>query len=145
MGRPSALACVGRAGEASHAASRVPEVGVLYGSASGAWSEVYRELVASFLAQDLAAPALWLTSLLADVGPEPRQVLLVALYGLLLASSLAFTLGLCTRSLGAVAIALHLLFLSIHPLAHYGWASMMAPFTLYVVLSRSGEFESVDA
>jgi hypothetical protein len=128
-----------------HALSRVPEFGVLYGSASGAWSGAYREWVASFLAQDLAAPALWLTSLLAGVGPEPRQGLLVALYGLLLASSLAFTLGFYTRLLGTVAIALHLLFLSIHPLAHYGWASMMAPFTLYVVLSRSGDFESVDA
>ena len=128
-----------------HAASRVPEFGVLYGSASGAWSGAYRELVRSFLAQDLATPALWLTSWLAGLGPEPRQLLVIALYGLLLVSSLAFTIGLYTRTLGAVAIALHLLFLSIHPLAHYGWASMMAPLTLYVVLSRSGEFASVDA
>jgi hypothetical protein len=102
-------------------------------------------LVTSFLAQGLAAPALWLTSLLAGVGPDPRQAVLVVLYGLLLASSLAFTLGLYTRTAGTVAIALHLLFLAIHPLSHYGWASMIAPYTFYVVLSRAGEFASVDA
>jgi hypothetical protein len=128
-----------------NAAFRIPEFGVLYGSTSGAWSEAYRELVTSFLAPDLAAPALGITSLLAGVGPDPRQAVLVALYGLLLASSLAFALGLYTRTAGSISIALHLLFLAIHPLAHYGWASMIAPFTLYVVLSRAGEFVSVDA
>jgi hypothetical protein len=128
-----------------NAAFRIPEFGVLYGSTSGAWSEAYRELVTSFLAPDLAAPALGIISLLAGVGPDPRQAVLVALYGLLLASSLAFALGLYTRTAGSISIALHLLFLAIHPLAHYGWASMIAPFTLYVVLSRAGEFVSVDA
>jgi len=105
----------------------------------------YRNLVASFMAQDLAAPALWITSLLADVAPGPRDAMLVVLYGILLGSSLSFMVGFSTRVAGATAIALHLLFLAIHPLAHYGWASMMAPFTLYVVLSRAGEFHSVDA
>ena len=127
------------------AASRIPEFGVLYGSASGAWSGAYRELVADFLARDLAVPALGIASLLAGVEPDPRQVVLVVLYGLLLTSSLAFMLGFCTRTAGVIAIALHLLFLAIHPLAHYGWASMIAPYTFYVVLSRAGEFASVDA
>ncbi len=128
-----------------HAASRIPEFGVLYGSGAGAWSKGYRELVASFLAQDLAAPAVWLASLLAGFDPEWRQLLLVVAYGLLLASSLAFTVGCYTRIAGSIAIALHLLFLAIHPLAHYGWAQVMAPLTLCVVLSRAGEFRSVDA
>ena len=128
-----------------HAASRVPEFGNLYGTTSGAWSQAYRELVARFLTEGLAVPALEVTSLLAGLADGPRQAVLLSLYGLLLASSLAFTLGLCTRAAGVVAIGLHLLFLAIHPLAHYGWASMMAPFTFYVVLSRSGERASVDA
>jgi hypothetical protein len=128
-----------------HAASRVPEFGILYGGDAGVWSAGYRELVASFLAQDLAAPAVWLASLLAEMDPASRGLLLVLAYGLLLASSLAFTVGFCTRILGSVAIALHLLFLAIHPLAHYGWAQVMAPLTLCVVLSRAGEFRSVDA
>jgi len=127
------------------AATRVPEFGVLYGSTSGAWSGAYRELVASFLAQGLAVPALGITSLLAGVEPDPRQAVLVVLYGLLLVSSLAFTFGLFTRTAGVIAIALHLLFVTIHPLAHYGWAWMIAPYTLYVVFSRAGEFVSVDA
>ncbi len=128
-----------------HAASRVPEFGALYGGASGAWSEPYRRLVARFLAEDLAAPALWSVSLLAEVGPEFRHAILILLYASLLGSSLAFMTGFSTRIAGAIAIALHLLFLAIHPLAHYGWASMLAPFALYVVLSRAGESYSIDA
>jgi hypothetical protein len=128
-----------------HAASRIPEFNLLYGSASGAWSRPYRSLIESFIAQDLATPALWFTSALASIGMETRQLWLVALYGLLLASSLAFTLGLYTRIAGSVAVVLHLLFLAINPLAHYGWASVVAPFTLCVVLSRSGDFVSIDA
>jgi hypothetical protein len=128
-----------------HALSRIPEFDVLYGSAAGSWSGPYREFVNRFLVGDLAAPALWLTSLLAEAGPELRQWTLIGLYGISVASSLAFVAGFWTRTAGMISIAMHLLFLTIHPFAHYGWASMMAPFTLYVVFSRAGEYWSIDA
>ncbi len=128
-----------------HAVSRLPEFGLLYGSSSGAWSMAYREFVSTFLAPDLGRLPLRVVSGLEQLGPEPRQLLLVTLYGCLLASSLAFALGLFTRTTGCVAVALHLLFVTIHPLAHYGWARMVAPFTLYVVVSRAGDYASIDA
>jgi hypothetical protein len=128
-----------------HALSRIPEFGVLYGSASGSWSRPYREFVDGFVAGDLAAPALWITAWLSNAGADVRQAVMVVLYGLLVASSLGFAVGLWTRVAGTTAIALHLLFLAIHPFAHYGWASMMAPFTLYVVFSRAGDHWSIDA
>jgi hypothetical protein len=128
-----------------HAASRLPEFNILYGSRGGAWSVAYRELVSTTVASDLAPAALWLSTGLAALGPDLRQAMLLGLYGLLLGSALAFMIGFRMRIAGIIAIALHLVFLAIHPLAHYGWASMVAPFTLYVVLSRAGEYASLDA
>jgi hypothetical protein len=128
-----------------HALSRIPEFGRLYASDSVAWSIAYREFVATFVAADLAAPALWTVSILAQMDPAFRQLAVVSFYGLLILASLAFIVGWKTRISGVTAIAMHLLFLAIHPFAHYGWASMMAPFTLYVVLSRAGEYGSIDA
>jgi hypothetical protein len=128
-----------------HALSRLPEFGLLYGSPSGAWSVAYREFVSTFMAGDLSQLLLAIVSGLEQLGPEPRQLLMVILYGSLLASSMAFLLGLFTRTTGCVAVALHLLFVSIHPLAHYGWARMIVPFALYVVLSRAGNYASIDA
>ena len=128
-----------------HALSRLPEFGLLYGSPSGAWSSAYREFVSTFLAGDLSQLQLGIVSGLEQLEPEPRQLLLMILYGCRLASSMAFALGLFTRTTGCIAVALHLLFVTIHPLAHYGWARMAAPFSLYVVLSHAGDYASIDA
>jgi hypothetical protein len=127
-----------------HALSRAPELDLLYGSASGAWSPAYRDFVATYLSADLGV---WLAavSALAQLGSGPREVALLALYAGLLASSLAFAAGLFTRWAGAASVALHLLFVAVHPLAYYGWGQMVAPFALYVVLSRAGEHVSLDA
>lgn len=127
-----------------HALSRAPEFPRLYGAASATWSAPYRQWVDSVLAPDLARALLELVSVLAQLAPGSREVLLMAGYALLLASTLAFALGLFTRVAGVTAVALHMLFVAIHPLAHYGWASMVAPFTLYVVLSRAGDYVSLD-
>jgi hypothetical protein len=128
-----------------HAVSRLPEFELLYGSSAGAWSPAYREFVSTFLAQDLSRLLLWVVAGLEQLGPEPRQLVLVTLYGALLASSIGFASGLFTRATGCVAAVLQLLFVAIHPLAHYGWAGMVAPFTLYVALSRAGDYASIDA
>lgn len=129
----------------AHAVSRAPEFGVLYGSGSSAWSDPYRELVSRFLASELGSLQLRAVSALAQLPPEPRQLLLVGLYAALLVAALSFAFGLFTRVAGCVAAVIHLLFVALQPLAHYGWASMVAPFSLYVVLSRAGEYVSVDA
>jgi hypothetical protein len=129
-----------------HAVSRLPEFAVLYGSSSGAWSTAFRELVAGFLAGDRVGHLpLSVVSLLAQLGSEPREAVLVSLYGVLLAASLAFALGFFTRTAGCVAVALHLLLIAIHPLANWDWSRMVVPFTAYVVLSRAGDHVSIDA
>jgi len=128
-----------------HALSRLPEFGLLYGVKAAAWSPAYRAFVSRFLAEDLGPVALYVVSSLAQLGAEPRALLLGTFYGLLLASSLAFALGLFTRIAGCVAIALHIFFVSVHPLAHYGWGLMLAPFTVYAILSRAGDYASIDA
>lgn len=128
-----------------HALSRTFEHGRLYGAASGTWSPAYRAWIDTVLASDLASPLLALASQLAQLPPGARGASLLLLHGLLLASSLAFALGLYTRIAGVTAVVLHMLFVTVHPLAHYGWASMVAPFALYVVLSRAGASWSLDA
>ena len=128
-----------------HALSRLPEFARVYGGDGAAWSPFYREFVTAFLAGDAGRVPLAVVSLLAQLGPATREGLLVGLFTCLLASSLAFTLGLWTRATGCAAIALHVLFVSVNPLAHYGWAGMLAPFTAYVVLSRAGDYASIDA
>jgi len=128
-----------------HAAFRIPEFGVLYGSSSAAWSAPYRDFVRDMLAPQIPLPLLPVVSLLAKLEPEPRQLLLLGLYAGLLVSSLAFALGLRSRSAGCVALVLHLLFHAIHPFADWSWARLVAPFTIYCILSRAGDYASLDA
>jgi len=128
-----------------HAAFRIPEFGVLYGGSSAAWSAPYRDFVRDMLAPQIPLPLLPVVSLLAKLEPEPRQLLLLGLYAGLLVSSLAFALGLRTRAAGWLCLALHLLFYAIHPFADWSWARLVAPFTLYCILSRAGDYASLDA
>ena len=128
-----------------HALSRLPEFAALYGSASGAWSPAYREFVRATLAPRIGLPLLPLVSALAGLPPATREGAMVLLQTLLLASSLAFALGWFTRLAGSTALALHLLFVAIHPFADWSWTQMIAPFALYVLLSRAGDYASLDA
>jgi hypothetical protein len=128
-----------------HALSRAPEFGVLFGSGASAWSAPYREFVTRFLAPDLGGPLVGAVSALAQLPPGPRQIVVEGLYAALLVASLAFALGLFTRWAGAAALLIHLFFVGVHPLAHYGWATLVVPFGIYVVLSRAGDYASLDA
>lgn len=128
-----------------HALSRVPEFGLLFGGASGAWSGAQREFVSVYLAPDLGTPMLAAVSALAEIPAGPRETLLSVLFAVLLASSLAFAVGLFTRLAGGVAVVLHLVFLAIQPFAYYGWGPLLAPFAVYVLLSPAGNYVSVDA
>ena len=68
-----------------------------------------------------------------------------ALWAVLALSSLAFAVGWATRWTGALALVLHVLFHARNPYAYTGWAVMVIPWLLYLVLSRVGDFASVDA
>jgi hypothetical protein len=78
--------------------------------------------------------------------PAPGPVALPLVYGLLLASALCFAVGFRTRTSGWILWLLHLyLFkLRLH-LAYWGWPALMQGFLLYVLISRAGDFYSVDA
>lgn len=67
------------------------------------------------------------------------------LFALLLVSSLAFSLGAFTRLSGCIALVLHAVFHAHANLLYGGWAEMIKPFMLYVILSNAGEFWSIDA
>jgi hypothetical protein len=67
------------------------------------------------------------------------------LYGALLVAAACFAVGYLTRLTGAVALALHVLFNAHNPHASWGWAWMIIPFSLYVLLSDPGRAYSVDA
>ena len=89
-----------------------------------------------------ADPALWLGVL----RWVPSEAAVAGLYALLLLSTLAFAAGARTRTSGALALALHLLFYARNPYAYNGaWAEfVVAPF-LYTVLAPTGRHWSLDA
>lgn len=128
-----------------HAVSRLPEFDVLYGGESGAWSTAYREFVAGSVVGDRIGQVVGVVSALARLGSEPREIVLVTIYGVLLVASLAFALGLFTRTAGVIAVALHMLLVAVHPLANWDWSRMVVPFTAYVIFSQAGDHVSVDA
>ena len=128
-----------------HPLSRIFEFGLVYGSGSVAWSAGYREFAGRALGPDLGYPLSPWVAGLAGLDPELRGAILIGLYGVLLASALAFTLGLFTRPAGSLTIVLHMFFVTVNPLSHYSWARLLAPFALYVVLSRAGDYASLDA
>jgi hypothetical protein len=75
----------------------------------------------------------------------PEPAVLWALYYLLLAAAVAFIVGYRTRLAGAAALVLHLAFHGRNEFVFWGWADMITPFLLYVVLAPSGRRLSVDA
>lgn len=127
-----------------HAASRLPEFAAVYGSQSGAWSDPYRDFVGTVLGSQLALPLLPVVAAVAELAPAVRGPVVASLYAALLVSAGAFLLGFCTRLAGALAVVLHVFFLSLHPLSDWSWAQLIVPFAFYVVLSRAGEVVSLD-
>ncbi|MCZ6464750.1 MAG: HTTM domain-containing protein [Proteobacteria bacterium] len=75
----------------------------------------------------------------------PSSELVWLLAGVVLAASLCFALGFRTRTAGVIALLLHLLFHARNEYAFYGWAVMMKPYMLYVILAPVGRYASIDA
>jgi hypothetical protein len=67
------------------------------------------------------------------------------LYAVLLVACLLFTVGYRTRLTGAVALLLHLGFHGRNEFVFWGWAEIVSPFVLYVLLAPSHRRFSVDA
>ena len=124
--------------------NRFPDVPDLYGPSG---------LLGPALATQLDTEDLWgrapyfapWTDLLRTL-PGPSTPVLWAMVGALLASSLAFALGLFTRASGCVALLLHHFFTSmLDPYSYWGWAMHIQPLMAYVILSRAGRYGSLDA
>jgi len=60
-----------------------------------------------------------------------------ALYLLLLATSLAFALGVRPKIAGTIALVVHILFVARNPGAMWGWGTMIQPFMLYGICAAS--------
>ena len=68
------------------------------------------------------------------------------LFAILIASAAAFSVGYKTRFAGAVALALHVVFVRCrNPAAQWGWAEFIQPLMLYVIAAPTGRYLSVDA
>lgn len=81
-------------------------------------------------------------SLLANVA-DPSLVWL--LYGLLLLTAAAFTLGLFTRVAGVLLLVLHAIFASHQLTPTGGWSKLYPVFVLYLTLAPAGDAWSLDA
>jgi hypothetical protein len=120
-------------------AQRWPYVADLFGPAGIGGADLYARLPDLPAFHPGIAPAL-------DVLRAVRsEAVVAAAYGLLLASLAAFAVGLCTRTAGALAFVLHLLFWVRNPLAFTGWAGWVTAPLLYVVLAPAGRRLSIDA
>jgi hypothetical protein len=120
-------------------AQRAPLVADLFGPAGIGGADLYARVAGVPPFHPGIAPVL-------DVLRQVRsEVVVLALYALLLASLAAFAAGLWTRSAGAVALALHVAFWVRNPLAFTGWAGFVTGPLLYLVLAPVGRRLSVDA
>ncbi len=121
-------------------AVRAPDAAMLYGADGLAGGEAIQRLVDSgTLLQRLydAAGARW---------PAPDALLLSLLYAVALACALCFAAGYRTRTTGWIVWAIHLYFYKLRlPLAYWGWPALMQAYMAYVLLSRAGDYCSVDA
>ncbi len=120
---------------------RLPELGTLFLSGSTAWFPPFRTVLSGRSDYPLRFAVSWLEPL----SGETRSAVLVGLYCLLLFAAASFALGVRTRLSGTVALLLHLFFVTINPIAYWGWSALIFPFFLYTLLSPSGRVLSWDA
>lgn len=121
-------------------AVRAPDAAMLYGANGLAGPTALQRLVDSGTLVQRIYDALGL----AWAAPSPA--VLGFAYALLLACSLCFAAGYRTRLTGWIAWGLHLYFYKLRlPLAYWGWPALMQGFMAYVLLSRAGDYFSLDA
>lgn len=125
----------------SHLA-RIPDALTLYGTQGlpGArWFPLLRTTMGNFSWDAPAARAL------EQVLPPISDTWILSLFGLLILSSLCFTVGLRTRLSGFVTLIILAYFVrGRNPFVYWGWATFMQGPLLYVILSASGRYLSLD-
>jgi hypothetical protein len=66
-------------------------------------------------------------------------------FATLLVCSLSFAVGFKTRITGSIALGLHWLMCAHNPVISLGWSYMIKPYMAYVIMSRAGDYFSIDA
>jgi hypothetical protein len=120
-------------------ATRGPWLEVLYGPAGVGGSSLAARMPSAAFGRPIDAPFRFL------LASTDSLLLVYGAWALLLLASLCFLLGYRARLAGALALLLHAAFVARNPYAYQGWAWMMKPFMLYVVLSPCGAWVSIDA
>jgi hypothetical protein len=121
-------------------AVRLPDAAMLYAGEGLAGAAFIQQLVPSATLLQAVYDRLGL-----DL-PAPGALPLSLLYATAMACALAFAVGYRTRTTGWIVWLIHLYFYKLRlPLAYWGWPALMQGFMLYVLLSRAGDFFSVDA
>lgn len=119
---------------------RLPDAAMLYGAEGLAGPTFIQQLVPSATIFQALYDALGLD------WPAPGRVTLSVLYAVALACALCFAVGYRTRTTGWIVWLIHLYFYKLRlPLAYWGWPALMQGFMMYVLLSRAGNFFSLDA
>lgn len=119
-------------------ASKLPSLQELYGPEGFGGYALHERVPGIGAGRPLEAPLQWLHAV---ESPE----LIAWLYGLLLLSCLAFAAGAFTRTSGVATWILHGLFHARSFTATLGWAVLIKPLLLFVILAPSGMAASVDA
>jgi len=124
--------------------NRLPDVPDLYGPTGLLGPDLATQLDTEDLYGRAPGFAAW-TDLLRTL-PGPSLPVLWTMVGALLASSLAFALGLFTRVSGCVALFLHHFFVTmLDPYSYWGWSMHIQPLMAYVICSNAGSYGSLDA
>jgi hypothetical protein len=119
---------------------RAPDAAMLYGADGFGGPEAIQRLVDSGTVFQRIFDALGVT------WPAPDPTVLGVVYAVALACALCFAVGYRTRTTGWIVWLIHLYFYKLRlPLAYWGWPALMQAYMMYVLLSRAGDFYSVDA
>lgn len=125
----------------SHVA-RIPEVHTIYGVdglQGPLWFPLLRETMGDLPWDPMAARAI------EQVLPALSDGWILSLFAALILSSLCFTVGFKTRLSGFVTLAIFAYFARARaPFSYWGWATFMQAPLLYVILSSSGRYLSLD-
>ena len=121
-------------------AVRLPDAAILYAADGFGGPEFIQQLVPSGTIFQAVYDGLdfnWRA-------PGPNSLRL--LFSVAMLCALSFACGYRTRTSGWIIWLIHLYFYKLRlPLAYWGWPALMQGFMMYVLLSRAGDFFSVDA
>ncbi len=121
-------------------AVRLPDAATLYGVEGFGGPAFIQQLVPSGTIFQAVYDALGID------WPAPGRMSLSLLYAVAMVCALCFAVGFRTRTTGWIVWLIHVYFYKLRlPLAYWGWPALMQAYMMYVLLSRAGDFFSVDA